>query len=54
VRIQEFDLKERDFQERYAELEARLADRKQLNYQIQSDYFGYKHAISTTKACLED
>jgi len=30
--MQEFDLKERDFHERYAELQARLNDRKQLNY----------------------
>ena len=28
VRMQEFDLKERDFKERYAELQARLDDRK--------------------------
>lgn len=28
VRMQEFDLKERDFQERYSELQARLAERK--------------------------
>jgi hypothetical protein len=54
VRKQEFDLKERDFNERYSELQARLADRKALNYQISSDYFNYKHVIDGAKLSLED
>lgn len=54
VRVQEFDLKQRDFNERYAELQARLAERKQQNYQIQTDYFNYKHSIGTAKLSLED
>jgi hypothetical protein len=54
VRVQEFDLKQRDFTERYAELQARLAERKQLNYQIQTDYFNYRHSIEKSKMSLED
>jgi hypothetical protein len=52
--MQEFDLKERDFNERYSELQARLADRKALNYQISTDYFNYKHSIDGAKLSLED
>lgn len=54
VRMQEFDLKERDFNERFAELQARLAERKALNYQISTEYFGYKHAIDNARLSLED
>lgn len=52
--MQEFDLKERDFRERMSELQARLADRKALNYQIQTEYFNYKHAVANAKLSLED
>lgn len=54
MRVQEFDLKQRDLTERYAELQARLAERKQLNYQIQTDYFNYRHSIEKSKMSLED
>lgn len=54
VRMQEFDLKQRDFAERQAELQVRLEDRKQLNYQIQTEYFNYRHAVEKAKLSLED
>jgi hypothetical protein len=47
-------LKERDFNERYQEMQARLEDRKALNYQISTDYFNYKHALDGAKLSLED
>lgn len=54
VRQQEFDLKSQDFENTIAELEARLADRKQMNHLISTDYFNYKHAIGGAKNKLDD
>jgi len=54
VRTQEFDLKSQDFENTIAELEKRLAQTKQINYQISNDYFNYKHAIVGARAKLED
>jgi len=43
VRTQEFDLKQRDHDEKMSTLGVRLQKDKELNAQIAGDYFNYKH-----------
>ena len=49
VRTQEFDLKQRDHEDKMAQLQLRLQKDKELNAQIAGDYFNYKHQIVEAK-----
>lgn len=54
VRQQEFDLKDRDFDEQVAVLQARLQEKKDLGYKLTSEYFSYKHAAIEDNKKLTD
>ena len=54
VRTQEFDLKQRDHEDKMNQLQFRLQKDKELNAQIAGDYFNYKHQIVEAKQRLED
>lgn len=54
VRQQEFDMKDRDFDEQIAVLENRLSEKKHLNHKLTTEYFQYRNATVEDAKRLED
>ncbi|CDW88882.1 UNKNOWN [Stylonychia lemnae] len=54
IREQEFKLKEQDFHEKIENLKRRVAERQEINYHLNKDYFAYKHVINKSKQKLQD
>ena len=54
IRMQEFELKTADHNEKVLDLERRLKLRKETNYDLSKQYFEYKYELGNHKSMLKD